>query len=777
MHVMNGAPEHAPKKSGTQSIDEISRPREELMTVKREQWAQARETLHEVFGQESIPKDIVADLLDVRQAIASGVTNAQYLNGLVPGSESQIESLVQKIAQYHVLDSKDTSPSEEEIGALRESLRAYFDSYRIARNAAHFQSTVRDIESEISSDHAARRSNFYSEKERVEELVERLEDRYVDTDFTSADFKELVATCNLPKLDSLELQDIGVLAKIKDVYGRFMEGDRTQYVTLSAGLMVPAFIDGYAPSFFVEAFKGDRVDLTQLAIYALMEIGATGAAVYLNKQFQEFLVKNFSKEGGIGEHIATNVAELPAEQIGTFGMDTVKSRIARAKNSYEGVYSTISFEVLPALVMLVTSAAVLFEQSPILAGSTVAGTGFVMALDRWLEKKTGWWNKERKAQKQTEHLAKKMNEQLNAHMEIILSGMKDELADRTETMLAQERAAHSDLSFADTIRDKASQFGSTINLLISGVAASLSGGSVSNFVSALIYSGNFRMGVERLLHARRGLLNDFRNMQEMELLFNGYAAEEAEKEKDRVSIHDVHSSEIAISDVEVSVGDKNILDVRQLDIPAGALVHLAGASGAGKTTLMKVISGYYKPTKGNISLGGVNIDSIKKSGEDSVYSAINYLPQFPYILEDTLRANVLFGLKKPVSDSDIRAVLSEVGLDERFKNLDESLLGGRGDMGTTSGGETSRIGLARILLKIRNTDSKVVFLDEPTASVDAKTKDDIARLIQREKESRPEVTFIVISHDTDFIAKLSPDLEVQMVGGKVEQIEDSERKT
>lgn len=97
-------------------------------------------------------------------------------------------------------------------------------------------------------------------------------------------------------------------------------------------------------------------------------------------------------------------------------------------------------------------------------------------------------------------------------------------------------------------------------------------------------------------------------------------------------------------------------------------------------------------------------------------------------------------------------------------------------MGTTSGGETSRIGLARILLKIRNTDSKVVFLDEPTASVDAKTKDDIARLIQREKKSRPEVTFIVISHDTDFIAKLSPDLEIQMVGGRVEQIEGSETK-
>ncbi len=737
------------------------------MAAKREQWMHTREVLHEVFGQESIPKDIVADLLDVRETIATEVDSTHYLSD-VSSTAAQIDSLIQKIANYRQPGVEHPETSEEETGALRESLNSYFDSYRIARNAAHFQSSVRDVEAEIAGDHAARRSNFYSESERTEELIERLQGRYAQTDFTHDEFRELIADCHLPKLDTLELQDIGVLAKIKEIYGRFMAGDRTEYVALSAGLMIPAFIDGYAPSFFVDAFKGDHIDLTQLALYALMEIGSTGASVYLNKQFQDFLVKNFSKEGGIGEHIATNVAELPAEQISAFGMETVKSRIAQAKNSYEGVYETISFEILPAIVTLATSAAVLFERSPLLAGSTIAGTGFMMALDTWLEKKTDWWNKSRKAQKQTEQLAKEMNEQLNAHMEIILSGMKDELADRTETLLSQERAALSDKSFVNTIRSKAAQFGGSINLLISGVVAAISGGSSSAFVAALVYSGNFRSGVKQLLEARQSLLNDFRNMQEMELMFNGYAVEEAEKEKDRIGIHDVPASDVRLSGVEVSMGAKNILDIPNLEIPAGSLVHLAGASGAGKTTLMKVISGYYKPTKGEVSLGGVNIDSIKKSGEDSIYSAINYLPQFPYILEDTVRANVLFGLKQPVDDTQIQAVLSEVGLGQRFKNLNEPLLGGRGDMGTTSGGETSRIGLARILLKIRTTDSKIVFLDEPTASVDAKTKDDIARLIQREKGSRPEVTFIVISHDTDFIAKLSPDLEVRMTDGKVE---------
>ena len=78
-------------------------------------------------------------------------------------------------------------------------------------------------------------------------------------------------------------------------------------------------------------------------------------------------------------------------------------------------------------------------------------------------------------------------------------------------------------------------------------------------------------------------------------------------------------------------------------------------------------------------------------------------------------------------------MLKEVGLDKRFKNMNERLLGARGDAGDTSGGETSRIGLARTLLKIRNADTKLVFLDEPSASVDAETKVLLAQLITKRK--------------------------------------------
>jgi ABC-type transport system involved in cytochrome bd biosynthesis fused ATPase/permease subunit len=126
-----------------------------------------------------------------------------------------------------------------------------------------------------------------------------------------------------------------------------------------------------------------------------------------------------------------------------------------------------------------------------------------------------------------------------------------------------------------------------------------------------------------------------------------------------------------------------------------------------------------------------------------------------------------FGLKTEIKDEQIMETLNEVGLSKRFNNLDEKIFGGSGDAGKTSGGETSRIGLARVLLKIRSSDSKLVFLDEPTASVDQDTKQDIAEIINNEKAKRPETTFIVISHDEKFVEMLDCSIRVEMERGKI----------
>ena len=186
-----------------------------------------------------------------------------------------------------------------------------------------------------------------------------------------------------------------------------------------------------------------------------------------------------------------------------------------------------------------------------------------------------------------------------------------------------------------------------------------------------------------------------------------------------------------------------------------------------KDKQQELISGYYRPTSGEVKFGGVEVDGIKKTGEESIYNKIAYLSQFPYLFEESLKNNLRFGQGKEITDDKIREVLNDVGLSERFKDINEKLFEGSGDSGKTSGGETSRIGLARVLLKIRNSDCRLVFLDEPTASVDEATKKDIAQIISTEKAKRPETTFIVISHDSHFVEMLNCNIKVRMEKGKI----------
>ncbi len=352
-------------------------------------------------------------------------------------------------------------------------------------------------------------------------------------------------------------------------------------------------------------------------------------------------------------------------------------------------------------------------------------------------------------------------------MEVILSGEKDRFMDEMDAMLSKERVAMSDRRFLNVIRNKVMQSYGVLNFLAASVATAVAGGASDQFIAALVYSGNFNRGVSDILESSHNLLQSARDIVELEMLFNGYAKEEKERELQRKGVNELNNYDISLENVGVSFRDKDILKNINLHIKAGEMVELKGLSGAGKTTLMKIIAGYYKPTDGNVTMGDIDLDNIKKSGPDSIYSKIAYLSQFPYILEDTVRNNLTFGISKEVSDKEIRAILKEVGLSTRLRDLNEKLLGGRGDSASLSGGESSRLGLARTILKMRTDDPKIVFFDEPTASVDEAMAQNVAQIINDEKQKNKDTTFIVISHDTNFTNSIKKDMAIEIGEGSI----------
>lgn len=765
--------------------EDLKESREDLMNSKKESLAEAKAIIQELTEKEKLPKELVLEMVDIRRDIADKVESDEYVSELDEALEDKIKRLTLKITrktndneirefqtdaegEIHIIfkDGHDEIIKKDERDLL-EALRQYYDTYRMANNGTRFRRNVKDVENWMEEENKLRKLNFYTEEEKEAVFIEEMEKKYKDAGFSEDELKELIGICNLKKLSELEIQDIKVLSKIKDIFSRYLNGDTAQYVGLSAALMIPAFIEGYAPMSLANAFKENQTDLTQVGLFSLLTMAAAGASSVLNKKFKDFLNKNFKKRGGMSEEISQNVVELPADEVGKFGMAAVKERIAKAKESYEDILKLISFDIVPAATTLLTSAVMLARKSPALALGTAAATGITIFLDRYVDKKYKFWEKEGKAERKSEDFSKKLEEQLNAHMEIILSGEKDVFEERLELLLTQERLANSDKRFLRTIRQTFGDFTRSLNLIFAGVTSYFAGGTSDKFVAALMYSGNFNMGITSLLNAKRNLLGSFREMQQMDLMFNGFAEEEKQKEKNRVGISEIEGGGIHLKDVSVAMGKRKILDDINLDVPEGSMAYLQGLSGAGKSTLMKVMSGYYRPTSGEVSFGDVDMAKIKKSGDDSIYSKIAYLPQFPYMLEGSIKANVLFGNKPDIDDDEINAVLKDVGLNNRFDNLKEKLKGGRGDTSGASGGESSRIAVARILLKIRNSDARIVFLDEPTASVDKETKFDIAKIINKEKNKRPDVTFIVISHDEEFVKELDCSINVEMEKGKI----------
>ncbi|MCX7589499.1 MAG: ATP-binding cassette domain-containing protein, partial [Patescibacteria group bacterium] len=196
---------------------------------------------------------------------------------------------------------------------------------------------------------------------------------------------------------------------------------------------------------------------------------------------------------------------------------------------------------------------------------------------------------------------------------------------------------------------------------------------------------------------------------------------------------------------------KNIIQNINLEIPHGKFITIYGMSGAGKTTFLRILSRLYKQTKGEVQIGGINMDKIKKYGHQSLYTILSYANQIPYIFQNlTLRENILLWSKKEIPDEKIKEILAKLKMEKFADKLDEKVK-------NFSGGEKVRIGLARSLIK----DAKILILDEPTASLDSESARQIIELLNELHISNPDITIICVSHDQRLkeISDLSYDIK------------------
>ncbi|WP_413307852.1 ABC transporter ATP-binding protein [Bacillus sp. 1P10SD] len=174
-----------------------------------------------------------------------------------------------------------------------------------------------------------------------------------------------------------------------------------------------------------------------------------------------------------------------------------------------------------------------------------------------------------------------------------------------------------------------------------------------------------------------------------------------------------------------------------LTIPIGQAVAFIGESGAGKTTIVDIILGLFRPEKGRISVDGKDLIDQQALWQKK----IGYIPQSIFLSDDTIRANVAFGLEiDEINDQDVWRALEEAQLREFVESLPEKLETKVGERGVRlSGGQRQRIGIARALYH----NPEIIFMDEATSALDNETEREIMKAIDGLKG---EKTLIIIAH-------------------------------
>lgn len=155
-----------------------------------------------------------------------------------------------------------------------------------------------------------------------------------------------------------------------------------------------------------------------------------------------------------------------------------------------------------------------------------------------------------------------------------------------------------------------------------------------------------------------------------------------------------------------------ILKDFNLDICPGEKLALVGANGAGKTTIVKILCGFYRPERGEILIGGIPLDSFNR---DQAYTLFSVVFQDIFIVPFSVAKNVALCYDEQIDRERVTRCIAMAGLSKRLEDIDAVLLKVmRPDGIELSGGEAQKLILARALYK----DTPILLLDEPTASLD-----------------------------------------------------------
>ena len=258
--------------------------------------------------------------------------------------------------------------------------------------------------------------------------------------------------------------------------------------------------------------------------------------------------------------------------------------------------------------------------------------------------------------------------------------------------------------------------------------------TVGSLVAFNVLVGRFFIPINEL----SGLYNEFQSGNAAVLKLRGLldTKPSVKESEDAFDLKDL-KGDIRFNDVNFSYDDGiTVLKNISLHIKAGKTVSFVGPTGAGKSTIAKLICRFYDPTEGNLTLDNINLKDISL---ESLHSQLGIVPQEPFLFHGTIKDNILFA-RPDATDKEVLDACKAVGIEEMINRLPEGLETHCHERGSSlSSGERQLLALARAFL----SKPRVLILDEATSSVDQQNEAKIEKALDTLLEGR---TAIIIAH-------------------------------
>jgi len=238
--------------------------------------------------------------------------------------------------------------------------------------------------------------------------------------------------------------------------------------------------------------------------------------------------------------------------------------------------------------------------------------------------------------------------------------------------------------------------------------------------------------------------------------------EATEKEKETVSgtEHPSFNSSIRLQNVSFSYDQNPVLAKASLTFPKGSFTSIIGPSGAGKTTIVDLVTGLLLPKEGQVWIDDLKLDLIDLKAWRMM---IGYVPQETLLLHDTVFANVTLGNTK-LTEQEVEEALRDAGAWDFVMGMDNGFNTIVGERGTRlSGGQRQRITIARALV----LKPELLILDEATSALDPKSE---VAICQTLRQLSNKLTILAISHQTALLD--AADRAYRLEGGVAKIIKD-----